>query len=505
MIELMRSSLQQKNEDGIYELDGKVLDLDEQTTTLKAESDILAEAAMNAAEGVDAEGNERRKVTAEIKLVQKTLVTETGAMAQQILTLTASVGDNKAEIEESKTAIIKLDQDTGQALEAITQRLDKQESDIDGNKASITTNSETIVKVGNKADKNEGEISSLAQQITTVESELGDTKAAVTTNSQTIAKINADGSEAYEAQWSVKASIGEIQAGIGLTAKKNPDGTTVSQCTVIADQFSVGHIKSNGSAETIYPFIVTTDGVYIDTAYIKAAKIQDLVAGAVVADTIKASASVTAPRINGGSIRATSMTSSYIQSDNYVAGARGYRLTPTGAEFNADVKVNATIEADQIVGDIVSAITKINGEVAVLNGTTGWVQSGHFGGVSVINARARNRTMIISLGLTVQFERGEAFSQGAARVRVVGTYGDLYSREVLTPEKKSDSGGLDPYFSVVTIAIPIPKNTTGTMNIYVQSRKTTASRSCNIYGKVSSPTTSNIWAAQLVTNGGDLA
>lgn len=515
---------------------------------------ILAEAVMSTAMGVDNEGSTRRKVSARIEKQQRVIMTDQAAMAQDITKITASVGDNEAAIQSVNTALVEFDKETDQALKIMTERLDTQQSNIDENKASITTqsqtivridgevtdnksdiiesnkklevitervdtlksevdgntasistNSQTIIEVNEKAEDNKAKINVVSQQLTTVESELGDTKSAVSTNSQTIAKMNADGTTAYEAQWGVKASVGDIQAGIGLVAKKNPDGSTVSQCTVLADQFSVGHVKSDGSGETIYPFIVTSEGIYMDTAYIKAATIQDLVAGEVVADTIKAAAELTAPKIKGGTIEAMTITGTYVQSDNYLAGRAGYKLTPNSAEFNSDVTVNAMIQADRIVGDIVCAITKVNGEVVSLSGTTGWVQSGIFGSVSVKNARNRNRTMIINLGLTVQFERGEALSQGAARIRVTGTYGDFYSRDILTPEKNSDSGGKDPYFSVVTIAIPIPANRAGKMNIYVQSRKTTSSRSCKIYGRVSAPTTSNIWSAQLITNGGDLA
>lgn len=288
-----------KNEDGIFTIEGDIVDLNESTTHLSAEADLLAEAAMNAATGVDKEGNQRRKITAEIKETQKTIITEQGAMAQQILSIKVEVDGNSAAIKETKTAIITLDEKTGKAIEAVTQRLDEQKSEIDDNTASITTNAQTIVKVGD-------DVTSLASQVNTVESDLNGTKATVSQHSSTIAHMDANGTSAYEAQWGVKASIGDIQAGIGLTVKKNPDGTKVSQCTIIADQFSVGSKARPG--ETIYPFIVarhpeTGDyGVFIDTAYIKAATVQELVAGEVIADTVKASASISAPRIKGGTI-----------------------------------------------------------------------------------------------------------------------------------------------------------------------------------------------------------
>lgn len=198
----------------------------------------------------------------------------------------------------------------------------------------------------------------MSQQLTTVESELGDTKSAVSTNSQTIAKMNADGTTAYEAQWGVKASVGDIQAGIGLVAKKNPDGSTTSQCTVLADQFSVGHVATDGSEETIYPFIVTKDGIYMDTAYIKAATVQDLVAGDVVADTVKATAEIVAPRIKGGTIEIGNRFAVDENGNFNSNDATMNNLTADGGRFSNvtidDTCIVEKIYASHIYGDIYS-------------------------------------------------------------------------------------------------------------------------------------------------------
>lgn len=419
------------NEQGLLVIEGEVLDIKERTDTLSAEAEILAEAAMEAATGVDNEGLERRKVTAEIKLTQKVLVTDVAAQAQQILEINAKVGENGASITEVKESVVKLDADTKQAVSAITQRLDTQKSEIDGNsanitsnaqtivqvdnkananaqtittvstkldqltstvddnKASITTNQQAIVTVGNKADSNAQSIQVVSQKITTVESDLNNTKSTVTQNSQTIAEINSDGTEKYKAQWGVKTSIGDITAGIGLTVKKETGKPDISQCTVIADQFSVGNIKDG---KTIYPFIVTTEGVYMDTAYIKAAKIQDLVAGEVVADNIKVGATLTAPYIKGGRIEIGSNFT--VDENGNVVGnnSKFTNITANGGNFSnviinenctvrgrldgADGTFTGTVYAENMKGDIyrainvfVSAKANIRSKTLVLSGS----------------------------------------------------------------------------------------------------------------------------------------
>lgn len=445
------------NSQGIKDVEGKVISATEKVDVISASNEILEEAAMENAAGIDRESIVRRKVSAEIKLEQKTIVTDLGAQAQQILTIIAKVDDNFAQIQETKNAAIVLDEKTNQAVESITQRLDSQLSIIDGNTAainnnaqtivtvksnadrisndlvsltdvvntqkseidsnkasiesqsqtlvevegmiegnaaritavsetvstlqskvgentaSIQNNAQTIVTVNNKAIENEAAVSVLSQQISTVTSDLNGTKSQVTQNSQTIATINANGGSAYQAQWGVKASIGDIQAGIGLTVKQVSGQPPISQCTVIAGQFSVG-VAATAGVEPVYPFIVAphpTTGVpsvFIDTAYIKAARIQDLVAGEVVADNIKVGATLTAPYIKGGRIEIGSRFT-VDENGNMVANNATLANATVSGTVNANAGVfnNVTIEencnvkgtiyANKIVGDVYKAFS----------------------------------------------------------------------------------------------------------------------------------------------------
>lgn len=400
-----------KNERGIVTLEGEVIDVKTETEVLSISADITSEGLADVAKGRDEEGSTRRRINALIQKDQKVLFTKTGAMAQEIQEVSVRVGDNAASIVDTKTSIIKLDEKTGEAISVVTERLDTQSSNIGDISAKVTTNTTTIAKVDSKTDANGKEISrvetsitsrmnsmsstigsnsssitsneqtlvevgkdikSVTDRVTVVESNVGSISSKVSQHSQAIATINADGSSAYKAQWGVKASIGDIQAGIGLTVKKETGKPDVSQCTVIADQFSVGSIKDG---KTIYPFVVTTDGVYIDTAYIKAAKIQDLVAGEVVADNIKAAATLTAPQIKGGTIEIGSRFT-VDENGNVVATNANLSgvITATGGSFNnvvieknctirgrldgADGTFLGTVYAQNLEGDIVSAKVK---------------------------------------------------------------------------------------------------------------------------------------------------
>jgi len=260
-----------------------------------------------------------------------------------------------------------------QRIQVVSETLSQLQSKVDTNTASITTNSQTIVTVNNATNLNAQNISVLSQQMTTLTSDLNGTKSQVTQNSQTIAAVNSTGGSAYQAQWGVKASIGDIVAGIGLTVKRETGKPDVTQCTVIAGQFSVGVASTTGAA-TVYPFIVANHpttgipGVFIDTAYIKAAKIQDLVAGEVIADNIRAAATLTSPYIKGGRIEIGSkftvdengnmVANNAIMTNATVTGivnANGGIFNNVTINENCDVK--GTIYANKIVGDVYNAFS----------------------------------------------------------------------------------------------------------------------------------------------------
>lgn len=76
------------------------------------------------------------------------------------------------------------------------------------------------------------------------------------------------------------------------------------------------------------------------------------------------------PDHGNGLIKGANIVGSEFTSDNYVAGREGFKLSRDSAEFNSNVDINASIRADQIIGDIVSAASYGINEFVSSNGST---------------------------------------------------------------------------------------------------------------------------------------
>tara|TARA_R110002049_G_scaffold127881_2_gene285039 strand:- start:4262 stop:7591 length:3330 start_codon:yes stop_codon:yes gene_type:complete len=114
------------------------------------------------------------------------------------------------------------------------------------------------------------------------------------------AEVAADVDANFTAQWGFKATVGELTGGVGFV---NNGGVT--QFTVQADRFAIIDPR-NDQVKSLFATVVNDpvlpDGVYIDTAFIKAATIAELVAGEINADTVTAGISIDTPILNGGTI-----------------------------------------------------------------------------------------------------------------------------------------------------------------------------------------------------------
>lgn len=128
---------------------------------------------------------------------------------------------------------------------------------------------------------------------------------------QQLASAAATNASDFSAMWGVKSSVAGLQAGFGLY---NNGSTT--KFVINAQTLAV--LGANDSL--VNPFMVVNGKTLIDTALIKAASIQELVAGTIVADTIKASASITSPIIVGGSITGSDL--------NLISGSYRVSLQP---------------------------------------------------------------------------------------------------------------------------------------------------------------------------------
>lgn len=118
------------------------------------------------------------------------------------------------------------------------------------------------------------------------------------------ASIAADG-QTFNSRWGVKTNVNGLVGGIGFLNDGSKTSLIVdSQLFSIIDASS-GQVKSLFTAVSGDPDI--PDGVYLDTAFIKAATIADLVAGDIAADTVNVGASIEAPYIYGGQIEGASV------------------------------------------------------------------------------------------------------------------------------------------------------------------------------------------------------
>jgi len=147
----------------------------------------------------------------------------------------------------------------------------------------------------------------------------------VTLQQLATAAASTDGS--FRSMWGVKSTVGQLTAGFGLL-----NTGSLTQFAINAQQLLV--LGQNGA---VNPFMVVGGRVLIDTALIKAATVQELVAGSVVADTVKAAASITSPVIVGGSITGSDLR---LLSGGYEMNLMPYQnfmlwCGPAGAAKNA--------------------------------------------------------------------------------------------------------------------------------------------------------------------------
>ena len=318
----------------IEEIDGKVL----ATAT-------SVEALRSAARGDDGAGDLADAIkgwtsTADLAVERKTRASENDAMAQQLLTLGAQVGDNKssltvleqvvasnretsaAQINQLKSDLSAVDQKANGTAQALTS-LDTKVTNLDGKITSQASSNEAL-RASVRGDDGSGdlagalkawestaaistekkvrasEIEAQAKVSETLQSSIGQTSASVQTVSETVVRL--DGK--VSAQTTIKAQTiaggKKVMAGLALGS----DGDT-SEILAFAQRFA---IVDEASGKLILPFIVSGGQVFISSAVIQTGMITNAMIG------------------------------EYIQSNNYVAGVSGWRLSFDGTfEMNGNI------------------------------------------------------------------------------------------------------------------------------------------------------------------------
>ena len=174
---------------------------------------------------------------------------------------------------------------------AQSKRTDLVEAKVNGNAVAIAA--ETTARVNAEGV--------MGQQITTVETNLNGANASIAQNTQAIQTIDGKVSLGWSVRLQYTSATGEYKyAGVGLGLENGPGGLQ-SKFIIDADMFAIGQ------GGTI-PFAVTGGQTFIKAAFIQDGTITNAKIGA------------------------------YIQSDDYVAGSVGWRLSKTGVfEINGSV------------------------------------------------------------------------------------------------------------------------------------------------------------------------
>ncbi|WP_329768969.1 host specificity protein J [Stenotrophomonas maltophilia] len=154
----------------------------------------------------------------------------------------------------------------------------------------------------------------LGRRVDTTEAAVGETRSMVQATSQALVDVNGKISASYSLKLQIAANGQYYAAGMGIGIENQPDGSYQSQVLFTADRFAFVNLV-NGQLTS--PFVIQGGQTFINQALIGTAWINT----ANIAD-----AAITNAKIGG-----------VIQSDNYVPGQTGWRISKDGGfELNGN-------------------------------------------------------------------------------------------------------------------------------------------------------------------------
>ncbi|WNV16867.1 DUF1983 domain-containing protein [Stenotrophomonas maltophilia] len=154
----------------------------------------------------------------------------------------------------------------------------------------------------------------LSRHVDTTEAAVGETRAMVQATSQALVDLDGQISASYSLKLQIAANGQYYAAGMGIGIENQPDGSYQSQVLFTADRFAFVNLV-NGQLTS--PFVIQGGQTFINQALIGTAWINT----ANIAD-----AAITNAMIGG-----------VIQSDNYVPGQTGWRISKDGGfELNGN-------------------------------------------------------------------------------------------------------------------------------------------------------------------------
>lgn len=227
-------------------------------------------------------------------------VAQAGAVVGRVNTLELQVNDPETGLQA-----------VGQKTDGLFAQLDVQaagDSDWGAGDESVFAGTITIQTVIAQGDY------ALSQRQDTVEAKVGDTQAMVQQTSQAVVDMDGRISASWTLKLQVAANGQYYAAGMGIGIENQPDGSYQSQVLFTADRFAFVNLV-NGQLTS--PFVIQGGQTFINQALIGTAWINT----ANIAD-----AAITNAKIGG-----------VIQSDNYVPGQTGWRISKDGGfELNGN-------------------------------------------------------------------------------------------------------------------------------------------------------------------------
>lgn len=237
---------------------------------------------------------------------------------------------------------------------AMARRIDNVSAAANGNASAIQTE-QTV-----RADAD----AALAQQITTVQSQLGGNIASVEQSMTTnIKRLNGELVK-LGAEYTLKLDVNGYVSGFGAYN----DGRT-SDFAVVADRFWVAPPNSTGKRK---PFIIQNNKVYIDTALIRNASIQEGQLGPIsfgkITDSRGNPVTTVAGKLKGELIEAENLRVAEaarfygnVYSNNFRAGIAGWAIYQSGNFELNEGRIRSSVQiGNTTAGDIAQGVGSIN-------------------------------------------------------------------------------------------------------------------------------------------------
>ena len=246
------------------------------------------------------------EVSAKIDSVQSTLANADKALSQRIDNITSSLGDARAQISAVNQAVTNANSALGQRIDRVTASVNDTRSAVDNAKK--------------------------------------ETKAQISAVSRAVAETNGKLSATHTIKAQAIAGGRTAIAGIALGAAS--DGRTAeSSVIVMADKFGV---VKNAADSNVVPMLSVVNN--------KVAISGDLIAdGSILGKHIKASQTLSAPIINGGTITGNTINGAAING-GLITGGEISGTVINGATINGgNGHFNGTIYANKIEGDLVKS------------------------------------------------------------------------------------------------------------------------------------------------------